>query len=69
MRKCSPRRDLPVIFIDKLNVSGIEIMILGWSLQEIYLIGRQSTGETASANMLIFIVEGRPWLESPPKES
>jgi len=45
-----------MIFIDKFHVSGIEIMILGWSLQEIYLIGRQSTGETASANMLIFIV-------------
>jgi len=25
----------PVIFIDKLIVSGIEIMILDWSLQEI----------------------------------
>ncbi len=60
---------LPVIFIDKLDVSGIEIMILDWSLQEIYLIGRQSIGETTSANILIFIVEGWPRLESPPKES
>ena len=51
---------LPVIFIDKLDVSGIEIMILDWSLQEIYLIGRQSIGETTSANILIFIVEGWP---------
>jgi len=49
---------LPVIFIDKLDVSGIEIMILDWSLQEIYLIGRQSIGETASANILIFHCRG-----------
>jgi len=26
---------LPVIFIDKHDISGIEVMILGWLLQEI----------------------------------
>jgi hypothetical protein len=38
-----------MIFIDKFNVSGIEIMILNQPLQEIAAWGRQSTGETASA--------------------
>jgi hypothetical protein len=33
------------IFIDKLNISGIEIMILNLPLQ---INGRQSTGHTAS---------------------
>jgi hypothetical protein len=38
-----------VIFIDKFNISGIEMMILDWPVQENHLMGRQSTGEAASA--------------------
>jgi len=38
-------------------------------LREIYFIGRRSSGETASANILIFLVEGWTRLESLSKES
>jgi hypothetical protein len=40
---------VPGIFIDKFNVSGIEIMIPDWPSQEIAPMGRQSTGETVAA--------------------
>jgi hypothetical protein len=36
---------LPVIFIDKCNVSGIETMIRDWSLQEITSSAPQSAEE------------------------
>jgi hypothetical protein len=36
---------LPVIFIDKCHVSGIETMIRDWSLQEITSSARQSAEE------------------------
>jgi hypothetical protein len=57
-----------VIFIDKFNVSGIEIMILGWPSQEIASWAGSPTGETAAAKEhLEFHSEGWPRLESPPE--
>jgi hypothetical protein len=38
---------LPVIFIDKCNVSGIETMIRDWSLQGITLIAHAVSGGTS----------------------
>jgi len=56
-----------LIFIDKLNVSGIELMILNLPLQ---INGAAISGKTASVEeVLIFIVEGWPRLETPSKES
>jgi len=58
------------IFIDKFNVFRNRTYDPGLAVAEKCLMGRQSTGETRLwRKVLIFIVEVRPRLETPPKES
>jgi hypothetical protein len=53
------------IFIDKFSVSGIEMMILDSPLQENpYWAGSLLTRSRQWRNVLIFIVEGWPPLET-----
>ena len=59
-----------VIFIDKFNISGIEMMILTIRCRKsAHAPAIYWRGGRQRRTILIFIVEGWPRLESPPKES
>jgi hypothetical protein len=54
-----------VIFIDKFNVSGIEMMISDWRVQEIASwAGNLLAKWRRRKTILTFVVEGGPRLES-----
>jgi hypothetical protein len=59
-----------VIFIDKFNISGIEMMILNKPVQEmVSWAGILVARSRQRRNIFTFMVEGWPRLENPPKES
>jgi hypothetical protein len=58
-----------VIFIDKLNISGIEMMILNHPLQEIASWAGNLLARSRQRRNIFFMVEGWPRLENPPEES
>ena len=57
------------IFIDKFNVSGIELMILDLAVAVKWVPGNLLAKIAPVEELIIFIVEGRTRLETPPKES
>jgi hypothetical protein len=58
-----------VIFIDKYNVSGIEIVILGWRLKEITSSAGGGLVRPRQWSILISIMRRWSRLEVPGKES